>query len=101
MENDNIMLDVDSENKTINIKIINEENIIGILTDIITKKNIMIEKIYKLLELLNIEKIENIDKKVISFDLQSDLIIPFSEVYNAGEQFLILAGLNNVGLKFN
>lgn len=65
MENDNIMLDVDSENKTINIKIINEENIIGILTDIITKKNIMIEKIYKLLELLNIEKIENIDKKDI------------------------------------
>ena len=65
MENDNIMLDVDSENKTINIKIINEENIIGILTDIITKKNIMIEKIYKLLELLNIESIENIDKKDI------------------------------------
>ena len=65
MENDNIMLDVDSENKTINIKIINEENIIGILTDIITKKNIMSEKIYKLLELLNIEKIENIDKEDI------------------------------------
>ena len=62
MENDNIMLDVDSENKTINIKIINEENIIGILTDIITKKNIMSEKIYKLLELLNIEKYENKDK---------------------------------------
>ena len=65
MENDNIMLDVNSENKTINIKIINEENIIGILTDIITKKNIISEKIYKLLELLNIEKIENIDKEDI------------------------------------
>lgn len=65
MENDNIMLDVDSENKTIYIKIINQENIIGILTDIITKKNIMSEKIYKLLELLNIDKIENIDKKDI------------------------------------
>ena len=65
MENDNIMLDVDSENKTINIKIINEENIIGILTDIINKKNIISEKIYKLLELLNIDKIENIDKKDI------------------------------------
>lgn len=63
MENDNIMLDVDSENKTINIKIINQENIIGILTDIITRKNIISEKIYKLLELLNIDKIENIDKK--------------------------------------
>ncbi len=62
MENDNIMLDVDSENKTINIKIINVENIIGILTDIITKKNIISEKIYKLLELLNIEKYENKDK---------------------------------------
>ena len=65
MENDNIMLDVNPENKTINIKIINEENIIGILTDIINKKNIMSEKIYKLLELLNIDKIENIDKKDI------------------------------------
>lgn len=62
MENDNIMLDVDSENKTINIKIINQENIIGILTDIITRKNIISEKIYKLLELLNIEKYENKDK---------------------------------------
>jgi hypothetical protein len=65
MENDNIILDVDSENKTINIKIINQENIIGILTDIITRKNIISEKIYKLLELLNIESIENIDKKDI------------------------------------
>ena len=65
MENDNIMLDVNPENKTINIKIINEENVIGILTDIITKKNIISEKIYKLLELLNIESIENIDKKDI------------------------------------
>ena len=65
MENDNIMLDVNSENKTINIKIINEENIIGILTDIINKKNIISEKIYKLLELLNIESIENIDKEDI------------------------------------
>ena len=62
MENDNIMLDVDSENKTINIKIINQENIIGILTDIINRKNIISEKIYKLLELLNIEKYENKDK---------------------------------------
>lgn len=65
MENDNIMLDVNSENKAINIKIINEENIIGILTDIINKKNIISEKIYKLLELLNIESIENIDKEDI------------------------------------
>lgn len=65
MENDNIMLDVDSENKTINIKIINEENVIGILTDIINKKEIIRENIYKLFELLNIEKIENIEKEDI------------------------------------
>ena len=62
MENDNIMLDVDSENKTIYIKIINQENIIGILTDIINKKNIISENIYKLSELLNVEKYENKDK---------------------------------------
>ena len=56
------------------------------------------------------DELENIDKKVISFDLQSDLIIPFSEVYNAGKQFLILAGFyntdseedkKNIDLKFN
>ena len=62
MENDNIMLDVDSENKTIYIKIINQENIIGILTDIINKKEIISENIYKLSELLNVEKYENKDK---------------------------------------
>lgn len=62
MENDNIMLDVDSENKTIYIKIINQENIIGILTDIINKKEIIRENIYKLSELLNVEKYENEDK---------------------------------------
>lgn len=62
MENDNIMLDVDSENKTIYIKIINQENIIGILTDIINKKEIIRENIYKLFELLNVEKYENTNK---------------------------------------
>ena len=62
MENDNIMLDVDSENKTIYIKIINQENIIGILTNIINKKEIIRENIYKLSELLNVEKYENKDK---------------------------------------
>lgn len=76
MENDNIMLDVDSENKTIYIKIINQENIIGILTDIINKKNIISENIYKLFELLNVEKHENKDKndtinvKVFRKDIQ-------------------------------
>ena len=62
MENDNIMLDVDSENKTIYIKIINQENIIGILTDIINKKEIIRKNIYKLFELLNVEKYENTNK---------------------------------------
>lgn len=62
MENDNIMLDVDSENKTIYIKIINQENIIGILTDIINKKEIIRENNYKLFELLNVEKYENTNK---------------------------------------
>lgn len=62
MENDNIMLDVDSENKTIYIKIINQENIIGILTDIINKKEIIRENIYKIFELLNVEKYENTNK---------------------------------------
>lgn len=76
MENDNIMLDVDSENKTIYIKIINQENIIGILTDIINKKEIIRENIYKLSELLNVEKYENKDKndtisvKVFRKDIQ-------------------------------
>lgn len=76
MENDNIMLDVDSENKTIYIKIINQENIIGILTDIINKKEIIRENIYKLSELLNVQKYENKDKndtinvKVFRKDIQ-------------------------------
>lgn len=76
MENDNIMLDVDSENKTIYIKIINQENIIGILTDIINKKEIIRENIYKLSELLNVEKYESTNKndtiivKVFRKDIQ-------------------------------
>ena len=50
----------------------------------------------------NIEdELKNIDKYVISFDLLSDLVIPFSEVYDTGEQFLILANLKNKKLVFN
>ena len=41
------------------------------------------------------------NKKVICFDLQSDLIIPFSEIYDTSIQFLIIAGLNKTDLKFN
>ena len=47
------------------------------------------------------DELENIDKKVICFDLQSDVIIPFSEIYDTGIQFLILTGLNKTDLKFN
>lgn len=41
------------------------------------------------------------DEKVICFDLQSDLIIPFLDIYDAGKQFLILAGLDRNDIKFN
>lgn len=50
-------------------------------------------------------KIENRDENekgdIICFDLQSDIILPFGDIYNAGGQFLILAGLNNKGINFN
>ena len=41
------------------------------------------------------------DKKFICFDLYSDMIIPFTDIYDAGEQFLMLAGLKDENLKFN
>ena len=47
------------------------------------------------------DELENMNKKVICFDLQSDLIIPFSEIYDTSIQFLILAGLNKTDLRFN
>lgn len=46
-------------------------------------------------------EIQDKDKKVICFDLYSDMIIPFTDIYDAGEQFLMLAGLKNENLKFN
>ena len=46
-------------------------------------------------------EIQDKDKKVICFDLYSDMIIPFTDVYDAGEQFLMLAGLKDENLKFN
>ena len=89
------------------------ENMIKEKIDKLTEKvkENMKEKINDVEKRKTIEdELENIDKKVISFDLQSDLIIPFSEVYNASEQFLILAGLcntdnkednKNIDFKFN
>lgn len=46
-------------------------------------------------------EIQDKDKKVICFDLYSDMIIPFTDIYDTGEQFLMLAGLKNENLKFN
>lgn len=46
-------------------------------------------------------EIQDKDKKVICFDLYSDMIIPFTDIYDAGEQFLMLAELKNENLKFN
>jgi hypothetical protein len=47
------------------------------------------------------DEIQDKDKKVICFDLYSDMIIPFTDIYDAGEQFLMLAGLKDENLKFN
>ena len=47
------------------------------------------------------DEIDDKDKKTICFDLYSDIIIPFTDIYDAGEQFLMLAGLKDENLKFN
>ena len=47
------------------------------------------------------DEIEDKDKKTICFDLYSDMIIPFTDIYDAGEQFLMLAGLKDENFKFN
>ena len=47
------------------------------------------------------DEIEDKDKKTICFDLYSDMIIPFTDIYDAGEQFLMLAGLKDEKFKFN
>lgn len=48
------------------------------------------------------EEIEkNYNKITICFDLQSDIILPYTDIYDAGKQFLIIAGLNKIGLDFN
>lgn len=51
---------------------------------------------------LKIEERDETEKEdIICFDLQSDIVLPFGDVYNAGEQFLVLADLNNKSIKFN
>ena len=47
------------------------------------------------------DEIDDKDKKTICFDLYSDMIIPFTDIFDAGEQFLILADLKNENIKFN
>ena len=48
------------------------------------------------------EEIEkNYNKIVICFDLQSDIILPYTDIYDAGKQFLMIAGLNEMELDFN
>ena len=47
------------------------------------------------------DEIKDKDKKTICFDLYSDMIIPFTDIYDAGEQFLMLAGLKDEKFKFN
>lgn len=48
------------------------------------------------------EEIEkNYNKIAICFDLQSDIILPYTDIYDAGKQFLMIAGLNEMELDFN
>ena len=44
---------------------------------------------------------KNYNKIAVCFDLQSDIILPYTDIYDAGKQFLIIAGLNKIGLDFN
>ena len=51
---------------------------------------------------LKIEERDETEKEdIICFDLQSDIVLPFQYIYNAGEQFLILSSLENKNIRFN
>lgn len=44
-----------------------------------------------------IEKLQKQAKeKILTFDLQSDLILPFNTIYNVGEQFKLLVGISEM-----
>ena len=47
------------------------------------------------------EREEGENGYIICFDLQSDIVLPFQDIYNAGEQFLILSGLEDKNIRFN
>ena len=44
---------------------------------------------------------KNYNKIAICFDLQADIILPYTDIYDAGKQFLMIAGLNEMELDFN
>ena len=46
------------------------------------------------------EKEELSNKTLITFDLQSDMLLPYTDIYDAQEQFKILANLSD-NFKFN
>ena len=49
-----------------------------------------------------IEKLQKQAKeKIFTFDLQSDLILPFNTIYNVGEQFKTLVGISELKFKEN
>ena len=51
---------------------------------------------------LKIEERDETEKEdIICFDLQSDIVLPFQDIYNAGEQFFILSSLENKNIRFN
>ena len=60
-----------------------------------------IEDRIKALNLKIEERDETEKENIICFDLQSDIVLPFQDIYNAGEQFLILSNLENKNIRFN
>lgn len=49
-----------------------------------------------------IERLQNQTKEnILTFDLQSDLILPFNDIYDVGEQFKILIGLSDIEFRKN
>ena len=60
-----------------------------------------IEDRIKVLNLKIEERDETEKENIICFDLQSDIVLPFQDIYNAGEQFLILSNLENKNIRFN
>lgn len=48
-----------------------------------------------------IEKLQKqANEKILTFDLQSDLVLPFNTIYNVGEQFKTLVGIKDKEMEF-